>query len=202
MARARRETDHLAARNAAVVGTICLLLVLASGAPALDPGDGSRMSTQQLRDPSGLDAGVVKLPPAQRRGGLPADKAELAVYQIYAMAFGILVDNDGYVVLNTSDTITQDPDYLVYGGVPQSAEIRFSGDPFVAVAVDITAGYTPGFLLSQFQTDYGAPPLSGLTLDSAGVLVLHVGARLELDASSVSAGTGQLVAYTISAVYE
>jgi hypothetical protein len=202
MAPARRKTDHLAARIVTATGTICLAMALASGAPALDPGDGSRVSTQQLRDPSGLDAGEVKLPPAQRKGGLPADKAELAVYQTFAMAFGTLVDNDGYVVLNTSDSITQDPDHLVYGGVPQSAEIRFSGDPFVAVAVDITAGYTPGFLLSQFQTDYGAPPLSGLTLDSAGVLVLHLGARLELYASGVSAGTGQQIAYTISAVYE
>jgi hypothetical protein len=202
MAHERHDTDHPPARIAAALGMICLVLALASAAPALDPGDGSRVSTQQLRDPTAQDPGPIKLPVAERKGGSPADKAELSVYQTYAMYFGTLVDNDGYVVLGTGDAITQDPDHLVYGGVPQSAEIRLSGDPFVSVSVDFTAGSATGFSLSQFETDYGTPPLSGLTLDAAGVLTLHVGARLQLLASSVSAGSGQQIGYTISALYE
>jgi hypothetical protein len=182
---------------AAVTGIFCLVLGAALPAVALDPGDGTILDTRQL------DAGKpdrVRLP--GKKDPPPAEKDALAVYQVYAMFFGTLVDNDGYVVLGTADAITQDPDHLVYGGVPQSAQIRLDGDPFVAVSVDITPGTATGFTLSSFETDYGTPPLSGLTLDATGNLTLHLGARLQLSASSLSVGSGQQIGYTVSAVYE
>jgi len=187
---------------AAAAGIFCLLLGSAPPALALDPGDGSVLDTggQLTRQ---LDTGKperLRLPGKQDPP--PAEKAELSVYQLFAMHFGTLVDNDGYVVLGTGDAILQDPDHLVYGGVPQSAQIRFSGDPFVALSVDFTAGSAMGLVLSAFDTDYGAPPLSGLSLDASGLLTLSVGARLQLDAALLGAGGGQQIGYTVTAIYE
>lgn len=193
----RSKSNHLAAGFAATTGMICLVCALGGPAVALDPGDGTVVDTRQL-DTSKPQRVVLpsKLDPP------PADKDALAVYQVYSMYFGTLVDNDGYVVLGTGDTILQDPNHLVYGGVPQSAQIRLDGDPFVAVSVDFTAGVATGFSLSAFETDYGTPPLSGLTLDAGGLLTLSVGARLQLDAAMLAAGDGQQIGYTVTAVYE
>lgn len=182
---------------AVATGIFCLVLGARAPALAMDPGDGSTGDTRQLdtRKPDRVRLPGKKDPP-------PAEKDALSVYQVYAMHFGTLVDNDGYVVLSTADAIVQDPDHLVYGGVPQSAQIRLDGDPFVSVSVDFTAGSGSGFSLSSFETDYGSPPLSGLALDAGGLLTLRVGARLQLDAAVLAAGGGQQIGYTVSAVYE
>lgn len=197
--RGRQKTNQYRASIVATVGMICLLLVPADSALGLDPGDGTMVGTEQLREPKVRDAGADK--PSKPKD-LPGEKADLSVYQVFGMNFGTLVQNDGYIVLGTGDTVIQDPDHLVYGGMPQSAEIRLNGDPFVSVTFDITAGVASGFTLSHFETDYGTPPLSGLTLDATGNLTLRVGARLRLLSSGVSTGNGQQVGYTISAVYE
>jgi hypothetical protein len=179
---------------------LSLLLASASSSLALDPGDGTTISAQQLRRPVGASDKIVPLDLGGR--GLSADKAELSVYQVYAMHFGTLCDNSGYVVLGTNDAITQDPDHLVYGGTPFSAEIRLNGDAFRAVSVSIAAGSASGFTLSAFETSYGTPPLSGITLDATGYLTFDLGARLDISAGDVDPGSGQQIGYTVTAVYE
>jgi hypothetical protein len=184
----------------AIGGVVCLVLA-AGSAWALDPGDGTTISAPLRRTP--LEFGTERtVPLTPVRKDDPAAKAELSVYQDYAMHFGTLCDNDGYVVLGTGDTIVQDPNHLILGGSPQSAQIKLTGDAFRAVGVSIEDGSATGFTLNNFVTDHGVPPLSSLPLDAAGNLTLRLGARLQVDASSVSAGTGQLIGYTVSAVYE
>ena len=200
MKRGRQKTRQSPANRVATIGIFCLLLVVAQPAGALDPGDGTVVSSQQLRVPTERDLGQTRL--HIDRKDEPGAKAALSVYQVFSMFFGTLVHNSGYVVLGTADNVLQDPNYLVYGGVPQSAQIRLYGDPFVAVSFDVTAGSATGFVISNFETDYGTPPLSGLTLDAAGYLTLHVGARLELIAGSLSPGDGQQIGYTVTTIYE
>jgi len=189
---------------AGIVALGCLIAgVCPPAARALDPGDGSTVSAQQIRRPLDLDSGKItrldREPGKEPPGG---EKAELSVYQLFAMHFGTLCDDDGAVTLGIADAITSDPDNIVYGGTPQSAVIRLNGDAFRAVSVDVAVGSTPGFQLGDFLTSYGAPPLSGLTLDATGYLTFSLGARLQLDSSVVDPGTGQPIAYTVIAVYE
>lgn len=200
MKRGRRKTRQSPVNRVAAVGIFCLLLAGVRPVSALDPGDGFTVNTEQLSLPPRSDPDHTKLP--SERKGEPGEKAALSVYQVYSMYFGTLVHNSGYVVLGTADNVLQDPNYLIYGGVPQSAQIRLSGDPFVAVSFDITAGSATGFTISNFDTDYGTPPLTGLTLDAAGYLTLRVGARLELFAGSLSPGNGQQIGYTVTTIYE
>jgi len=196
--KAWRQTAGFVTRS----GVIVLFLAGAWSARALDAGDGSDLSLQQIRKPAAAGATDRVLSVESLRKGPAGEKAELSVYQVYGMHFGTLCDNDGYVVLGTADAIIQDPDHLFYGGSPQSAEIRFSGDAYRAFGVSVVGGSATGFTLSDFATDYGTPPLSGLTLDSGGLLTLRVGARLQLSAASVAEGNGQEIGYTVSAVYE
>lgn len=199
----RAETRRLTAALATKVGMVCLLLSLAVPALAIDPGDGTQISSQQLRRPVGASSDkIVPMEFAKGDDMAGHDKAELSVYQVFSMHFGTLCHNDGYVVLDANDTITADPSHLVYGGSSFSAEIRLNGDAFRACTIAITAGSTTGFHLSNFETDFGTPPLSGMTLDGTGYFTFHLGSRLQLDASEVTPGSSQQIGYTVSAVYE
>jgi hypothetical protein len=187
-------------------GVVCLTLA-AGFAWSQDPGEGTKISEPKPRAP--LELGIerkVPAPPAYKgEPGEPEEsreKAEVAIYQDLAMHFGTLCDNDGYVVLGTGDTIVQDPNHLVYGGSPQSAQIRLTGDANRAVGVTVAAGSTTGFTLSNFDSDKGVLPLSSLSLDASGNLTLHLGARLQVFASSVNPGSDQQIGYTISVTYE
>jgi len=129
------------------------------------------------------------------------DKAAITLHQVYAMHFGTICDNDGYVVLDHNDTIVDDPDLLVYGGTPFSAEITITGDPFTAMRISATSMSTDGLSLSNFTSNHGALPLIGLTFDGTGQLTLHLGAQLNV-AVAAQPGANQSIGYTITATYE
>jgi hypothetical protein len=129
------------------------------------------------------------------------DKAAITLHQVYAMSFGTLCDNDGYVVLDPNDTITEDPDHLVYGGAPFSAEITITGDPFTSIRIGCTSPGAPGMTLSDFTSNHGDLPITGLVLDASGELTLHLGATLTLSVAA-EPGEDQAIDYTITAIYE
>ncbi|MEZ4389268.1 MAG: DUF4402 domain-containing protein [Candidatus Krumholzibacteriia bacterium] len=136
----------------------------------------------------------LKPPPA-------GEKAAITLHQVYAMDFGTLCDNDGYVVLDHNDTIVEDPNLLVYGGTPFSAEISITGDPFTSIRVGCTSAGAPGLSLTDFTSNYGTLPLVGLTFDATGSLTLHLGAKLSLSVAA-QPGENQAVGYTVTATYE
>jgi hypothetical protein len=187
-----------------MVALLVVTAVLWPGpASAIDPGDGTMVASQQIRRPLAPVPGkVTRLDTSREKPDHTSAKAELSVHQVWAMHFGSLCDNDGSVTLGVADAIIDDPDNLVYGGTPQSGVILFTGDAFAALTVDISGSAGDGFVLSDFATNQGAPPLAGLTLDDTGQLTLVVGARLQLDSSQIGSGSGQSVGWTISAVYE
>jgi hypothetical protein len=129
------------------------------------------------------------------------DKAAITLHQVYAMYFGTLCDNDGYVVLDHNDTIVEDPNLLVYGGTPFSAEITITGDPFTTMRISVASASSDGLSLSNFTSNYGTLPLIGVTFDGTGQLTLHLGAQLNL-AVSAQPGVNQSIGYTITATYE
>ena len=132
---------------------------------------------------------------------LPGEKADITVHQVYAMYFGTLCDNDGYVVLDHNDTIVEDPSLLVYGGATFSAEISITGDAFRSVRIGCTSLGAPGMTLTNFTSNYGVLPLTGLTFDGTGTMTLHLGAQLSLSPAAAP-GPGQTIGYTITATYE
>ncbi len=129
------------------------------------------------------------------------DKAAITLHQVYAMFFGTLCDNDGYVVLDHNDTIVEDPNLLVYGGAPFSAEITITGDPFTSIRVGVASSGAPGLSLTNFTSNYGTLPITGLTFDGTGSLTLHLGARLTLSVAA-QPGANQDIGYTVTATYE
>jgi len=177
-------------------------LLVAGPAPAMDLADGTADPSPPVERSLGTDrARASRLAPIGTAEGREKERA-LSVYLVYAMHFGTLCDNDGYVVLGTADAITEDPAHLVYGGSPQSAEISIDGEANWTVGVSVTAGSPPGFTLGDFESDHGALPLSGLTLDETGLRTIRLGARLQVSASSVAEGSGQQIGYTVSIVYD
>lgn len=193
-------------RTPGVAGTVMVaalaVCLLASAAMAVDLADRSTSrkthernlpTTNRVRVPEAKD-NPLKPPP----GG---DKAAITLHQVYAMHFGTLCDNDGYVVLDHNDTIVDDPNLLVYGGTPFSAEITITGDPFTAMRISATSASSGGLSLSNFTSNQGALPLIGLTFDGTGQLTLHLGAQLNV-AVAAQPGANQSIGYTITATYE
>ena len=118
------------------------------------------------------------------------------------MTFGQLVDMDGSVTLGLADTITADPANMSYGGAPYSGIYTITGDPDTTVEITITSVTADGFTLSSFVTSEGnASPSLLATLDSAGELVVILGATLTLDAAQVVLGNGQSINFTITTIY-
>jgi hypothetical protein len=181
---------------------VCLLVGPATEtARALDAGDGTVIAPQPGRRPLSYETGkITRLDGSFNRRF--ADKLELSAYQVHPMHFGTLRLGSGTVVLGTAGEILDDPDLLVFGGLPSAAMIELTGDPNVNVSIEIIAGLNAGFQLDAFQTSLGTPPFGGTPLDETGHLTFEVGARLSLDAGHILPGSDQHIGYTVSAYYE
>ncbi len=185
-----------------ILAGICLGLWLggeARIASAVDPAEPTVVAPQRVRRPLELAPGKVLAIDAEAlRGDL---KAELDVYLTFPLDFGVLCDRTGSVMLGPDGTISDNGDLLFFGGMPQAAEIELTGDPGRAISIDVTSLASGGFQLTDFDTSLGPPPLSA-ALGADGRLVFTVGARLHVDGETVEPGAGQLVGYTIQALYE
>ncbi len=202
MQRRRTFWHRQAARIRSAVGVLCLAAGVAA-APILAPaaGDQTVISPQHARRPLEFETGkILRLDGALARRF--ADKADLSAYQESPLRFGSLCKRSGSIVLGTDDTILEDPDLLVFGGVTYSAVFRLEGDPFRSISIDVSAPAGVGFQIGDFETNLGSPPVSGQTLDGSGSLTFQLGARLTLDADEIAAGPDQEIAYMVTVAYE
>ena len=181
----------------------CLVVgLVAPRALAVDLADGGRKELQlDRRDPVAGREQTVPLKDDPFKPPPRGEKAAIDLYQVFAMFFGTLVDNDGYVVLDHNDTIVADPDNLVYGGSPFSGEILITGDPFTSVRIGVTSSGAPGLTLTDFTSNLGPPPVTGATFDAAGELRIRLGAKLSLS-TAAEPGENTPIGYTVSATYE
>lgn len=127
----------------------------------------------------------------------------LAVAETVEMDFGAVIDADGTVTLDTTDTIAADPNGIHQGGTVASGLYTISGQPSTAVDVDITPQNANGLLLSNFTTDAGGGvfPLVGVMIDGIGDLAMALGADLEVQSGVAAPGANQPLAFTITVTY-
>lgn len=175
------------------------LLLSSTRATAVDPGEATVLSPQTVRRALVLDRSKQVRLEADRP--MASVKAELTVTQNFPLLFGTLCDQSGSVLVGFDGTVQDDQGNLFFGGTTQAAEFALTGDANRNVSVDFSAPAIGGFEITEFVTNYGAPPLS-LTLDGSGFLRLDVGGRLSLDETMVAPGADQSVGYTITTVYE
>lgn len=130
-----------------------------------------------------------------------ARRADLAIIHQTQMDFGTLADHDGWVEMDWQNRLVYNPDHLSMDFTAVSAVFVVTGDPSVNTTVSITGGTTEGITISDFNTDWGDPPISGFRLDGTGEQTIRVGARLTVD-SSVATNGPKAIAYTFSVVTE
>ncbi len=118
------------------------------------------------------------------------------------MRFGTLADKDGYVEIGPNDDLIANPDHLIVEPTFYSGVIDIDGDPDTAVTISIAGGSDNGLTISNFHTDRGDPPLTGVSLGPTGTIQLYLGARLAVSSLSASPGTGLSVPFTITVQYE
>lgn len=127
----------------------------------------------------------------------------LAVAETVEMDFGAVIDADGTVTLDTSDTIAADPAGIHQGGTVASGVYTVTGQPSTAVDVDIAPQNANGLLLSNFTTDAGGGvfPLVGVMIDGVGDLAMALGADLTVQSGVAAPGANQPLAFTITVTY-
>jgi hypothetical protein len=129
------------------------------------------------------------------------DKAEIVISQNFALDFGTLCDRTGSVLVGADGNIQDNSDQLYYGGNTQAAQFSLTGDAMRQVTIDFSSAPAGGFTLSDFVTNYGAPPIA-TQFDGAGTLTIELGARLTIDSTVVEPGDGQSVGYTLTSIYD
>jgi hypothetical protein len=127
--------------------------------------------------------------------------AQLAVVETVQIDFGSVLDSSGSIILGLNDMIIIDPSNIHVGGVPYSGNYLITGTPNTPVQINITAQNANGLTLADFNTNWGAPPLIGTSLDAGGELELIVGAKLTVNSGEATPGLDQPMAFTIIVNY-
>jgi hypothetical protein len=127
----------------------------------------------------------------------------LSVVETVELDFGAVIDADGTITLDTTDTIASDPAGIHQGGTVASGVYTISGQPSTAIDVDIAPANANGLLLSNFTTDVGAGvfPLVGVMIDGVGDLAMTIGSDLEVQSGTAAPGANQPLNFTITVTY-
>ncbi len=135
-------------------------------------------------------------------GLVPAAGAQLAVSEVVELSFGSVVDMDGTITLGLADAIVSDANAIHMGGNVATGQYEITGDPFATISITFAGSTGNGLSIYQFDTDQGTPPLSGISLDADGRLLLRIGATLTVDAAQCTPGLGQALPFTITVNYD
>jgi len=127
----------------------------------------------------------------------------LAVAETVELDFGAVIDADGTITLDTTDTIASDPAGIHQGGTVASGVYTVTGQPSTAIDVDIAPTNANGLLLSNFTTDVGGGvfPLVAVMIDGVGDLAMTIGADLEVQSGTAAPGANQNLDFTITVTY-
>lgn len=123
----------------------------------------------------------------------------LAVTETTELDFGTVSDNDGTVTLDTSDTISSDPNGIHAGGTVATGDYTITGEANQSVAVVLTGSTANGLTLGNFTTDQA--DLNNVSLGGGGSVVLAIGGDLTVNAASASPGTDQALNFTLGITY-
>ena len=127
----------------------------------------------------------------------------LSVAETVELDFGAVIDADGTITLDVTDTIAADPAGIHQGGTVASGVYTVSGQPSTAVDVDIAAANANGLIMSNFTTDVGGGvfPLVAVMIDGVGDLAMTLGADLEVQSGLAAPGANQALNFTITVTY-
>ncbi len=125
--------------------------------------------------------------------------AALGAAELQDLLFGVVTDSDGTVTLDTSDSITADPNGIHVGGAVASGDYDLSGEPNQTLGIAITGSAAGGLAIGNFTTNQ--TDLSSVPIGPAGSVVLTVGADLTVDSATAVTGLFQPLNYTIAVTY-
>ena len=125
--------------------------------------------------------------------------AALGAAETQDLLFGVVTDSDGTVTLDTSDSITADPNGIHVGGTVASGDYDLTGEPNQMLAIAITGSTTSGLEIGNFTTNQ--TDLNSVPIGPTGSVVLTVGADLTVDSATAVSGIFQPLNYTIAVTY-
>ena len=131
--------------------------------------------------------------------GLVDVQQALGLSENTQLDFGAVVDEDGTITLDLSDSISSDPAGISMGGTIASGDYTCTGSPDATVSVTLTGSSSAGLTIGNFTSS--EPDLMSVSLGPLGSKDLTLGADLTVDSASASPGLDQPLDFTVTVNY-
>jgi hypothetical protein len=132
----------------------------------------------------------------------------ITVAQTQALNFGVLVLNNGTVIVSAEDGSTTDASFLI-SDATNIAQGTFDVTSTVGstLSVNCTAGSQPtGITLDAFTADWAGADSEGVVPQTRTLVAateeLEIGASITIDRTQVSTGTAISLPYTVSVTFQ
>ncbi len=123
----------------------------------------------------------------------------LGLSETIELDFGTVVDRDGTITLDLSDSISSDPGGISLGGTIASGVYNCTGQPNTTVSVTPMGSTTAGLTIGNFTSS--EPDLAFVSLGPGGSKSLTLGADVTVNSATAAPGPNQLLPFTITVNY-
>ncbi len=123
----------------------------------------------------------------------------LGLSETTQLDFGTVVDQDGTITLDLSDSISSDPGGISLGGIIASGVYNCTGTPNTTVSVTPMGSTSAGLTIGNFTSS--EPSLLTVSLGGTGSKNITLCADLTINSASASPGLDQPLSFTITVNY-
>ncbi len=123
----------------------------------------------------------------------------LGLSETTQLDFGTVVDQDGTITLDLSNSISSDPGGISLGGIIASGVYNCTGTPNTTVSVTPMGSTSAGLTIGTFTSS--EPSLLTVSLGGTGSKNITLGADLTINSASASPGLDQPLSFTITVNY-
>ncbi len=123
----------------------------------------------------------------------------LGLSETTELDFGRVVDRDGTITVDLSNSISSDPGGISLGGSIASGVYNCTGTPNTTVSVTLMGSTSAGLTIGNFTSS--EPSLLTVSLGGTGSKNITLGADLTINSASASPGLDQPLSFTITVNY-
>ncbi len=131
--------------------------------------------------------------------GLVDVQQALGLSEMTELDFGAVIDDDGTITLDLSDSISSDPGSISMGGTIASGIYTVTGTPSETVSITLTGSTSAGLTIGNFTSS--EPSLSTVSLGGSGSKDITLGADLTVVSATAAPGADQALSFTFTVNY-
>ncbi len=123
----------------------------------------------------------------------------LGLSETTELDFGAVLDDDGTITLDLSDSISSDPGSISMGGTIASGIYTFTGTPSETVSISLAGSSAAGLTIGSFTSSEA--DLGTVSLGGSGSKAITLGADLTVASATAAPGADQALSFTVTVNY-